>query len=145
MSDINILGIDIGKPTFHLVGHDVSGKEVCRKKLTRSKLIRYLSTLTTTIVAMKSCGGAHWLARKCQSFGHSTKLIPPQYVKPYVKTNKNDFIDADAIAEAASRPSMRFVSVKTETSQVISVIQRIRSSYLKDRTNQSGTPKDFST
>lgn len=83
---------------------------------------------------MESCGGAHWLARKCQAVSHTTKLIPPQYVKPYVKTNKNDFIDADAIAEAASRPSMRFVSVKTEESQVISVIQRVRSSYLKDRT-----------
>ena len=83
---------------------------------------------------MESCGGAHWLARKCQGFDHTTKLIPPQYVNPYVKKNKNDFIDADAIAEAASRPSMRFVSVKTEESQVISVIQRIRSSYLKDRT-----------
>lgn len=134
MSSFNILGIDIGKSTFHLVGHDISGKEVCRKKLSRSKLIHYLSTLPTTTVAMESCGGAHWLARKCQGFGHITKLIPPQYVKPYVKTNKNDFIDADAIAEAASRPSMRFVSVKNEASQVISVIQRIRSSYLKDRT-----------
>ena len=134
MSNINILGIDIGKSTFHLVGHDLYGKEVCRKKLNRLKLIRYLSTLTPTTVAMESCGGSHWLARKCQELGHKTKLIPPQYVKPYVKTNKNDFIDADAIAEAASRPSMRFVSVKTEASQVISVIQRIRSSYLKNRT-----------
>lgn len=72
---------------------------------------------------MESCGEAHWLARKCQAFGHSIKLIPLQYVKPYVKMNKNDFIDA--IAEAAYRPSMRFVSVKTEASQVISVIQSI--------------------
>jgi transposase len=83
---------------------------------------------------MESCGGSHWLARKCQSFGHEVKLIPPQYVKPYVKTNKNDYIDADAIAEASTRPSMRFVGVKTETAQVISVIQRIRSSYVKERT-----------
>ena len=83
---------------------------------------------------MEACGGCHWLARKCQEFGHKVRLIPPQYVKPYVKTNKNDFIDADAIAEAATRPSMRFVTVKPESSQVISVIQRIRSSYLKDRT-----------
>lgn len=75
-----------------------------------------------------------WLARKCQEFGHKALLIPPQYVKPYVKTNKHDFIDGDAIAEAATRPSMRFVSIKTELSQVVSVIQRIRSSYLKDRT-----------
>jgi len=134
MSTINILGIDIGKSTFHLVGHDSSGREVFRKKLSRPKLVQFLANTERTTVAMESCGGSHWLARKCQELGHKGLLIPPQYVKPYVKTNKNDFIDADAIAEAATRPSMRFVSVKTETSQVISVIQRIRSSYLKDRT-----------
>ncbi len=134
MSTINILGIDIGKFTFHLVGHDLSGREVYRKKFSRPKLIQVLSTLEITTIAMEACSGSHWLARKCQEFGHKVKLIPPQYVKPYVKTNKNDFIDADAIAEAAARPTMRFVSVKTESSQVTSVIQRIRSSYVKDRT-----------
>ncbi|KGJ88350.1 transposase IS111A/IS1328/IS1533 [Colwellia psychrerythraea] len=134
MSTIKILGIDIGKFTFHLVGHDLSGREVYRKKFSRPKLIQVLSTLEMTTIAMEACSGSHWLARKCQEFGHKVKLIPPQYVKPYVKTNKNDFIDADAIAEAAARPTMRFVSVKTEPSQVISVIQRIRSSYVKDRT-----------
>jgi len=134
MSTINIIGIDIGKSTFHLVGHDSSGREVFRKKLSRTKLILFLANTERTTVAMESCGGSHWLARKCQEFGHKALLIPPQYVKPYVKTNKNDFIDADAIAEAATRPSMRFVSIKTESSQVISVIQRLRSSYLKDRT-----------
>ncbi len=134
MSTIKILGIDIGKFTFHLVGHDLSGREVYRKRFSRPKLIQVLSTLEMTTIAMEACSGSHWLARKCQEFGHKVKLIPPQYVKPYVKTNKNDFIDADAIAEAAARPTMRFVSVKTESSQVISVIQRIRSSYVKDRT-----------
>jgi transposase len=134
MSTINILGIDIGKSTFHLVGHDLSGREVLRKKLSRPKLVLFLANTERTTVAMESCGGSHWLARKCQVLGHKALLIPPQYVKPYVKTNKNDFIDADAIAEAATRPSMRFVSIKTESSQVISAIQRIRSSYLKDRT-----------
>lgn len=134
MSTIKIIGIDIGKFTFHLVGHDLSGREVYRKKFSRPKLIQVLSTLDMTTIAMEACSGSHWLARKCQEFGHKVKLIPPQYVKPYVKTNKNDFIDADAIAEAAARPTMRFVSVKTESSQVISVIQRIRSSYVKDRT-----------
>ena len=83
---------------------------------------------------MESCGGSHWLARQCQRLGHEVKLIPPQYVKPYVKTNKNDYIDADAIAEAAMRPNMRFVSVKSEEAQVISVIHKIRSSYIKERT-----------
>jgi transposase len=132
MSTINVIGIDIGKSTFHLVGHDSSGREVCRKKLSRPKLVLFLAKTERTTVAMVSYGGSYWLARKCQEFGHKAILIPPQYVKPYVKTNKNDFIDA--IAEAATRPSMRFVSIKTESSQVVSVIQRIRSSYLKDRT-----------
>jgi len=134
MSTINILGIDIGRFTFHLVGHDLSGREVFRKKFSRPKLIQFLSTSMVTTIAMEACSGSHWLARKCQEFGHKVKLIPPQYVKPYVKTNKNDFIDADAISEAAARPTMRFVSVKTESSQGISVIKRIRSSYVKDRT-----------
>ena len=134
MSLIKVLGIDLGKSTFHVVGHDHTGREQFRRKFNRAKLLQYLSNHPETLIAMESCGGSHWLARKCQSFGHEVKLIPPQYVKPYVKTNKNDYIDADAIAEAATRPSMRFVSVKTEQAQVISVIQRIRSSYVKERT-----------
>ncbi|WP_220783469.1 IS110 family transposase, partial [Shewanella sairae] len=134
MSIIKVIGIDLGKSSFHLVAHDYNGREQFRKQLSRAKLIEFLSQTHATTIAMESCGGSHWLARKCQSFGHKVKLIPPQYVKPYVKTNKNDYIDADAIAEASTRPSMRFVSVKTEMSQVISVIQRIRSSYVKERT-----------
>jgi transposase len=134
MSLIKVLGIDLGKSTFHVIGHDHAGREVSRSKFNRAKLLQYLSNHPKVLIAMESCGGSHWLARRCQSFGHDVKLIPPQYVKPYVKTNKNDFIDADAIAEAATRPSMRFVSVKSEQAQVISVIQKIRSSYVKERT-----------
>ena len=134
MSLIKVLGIDLGKSTFHAIGHDHAGRELFRKKFNRANLLQYLSNHPKVLIAMESCGGSHWLARRCQSFGHDVKLIPPQYVKPYVKTNKNDFIDADAIAEAATRPSMRFVSVKSEQAQVISVIQKIRSSYVKERT-----------
>ncbi len=83
---------------------------------------------------MEACGGAHWLARRCESYGHQVKLIPAQYVKPYVKTNKNDFIDADAIAEASMRPNMRFVSPKSELAQVCTVVRKIRAGYLKERT-----------
>jgi len=134
MSLIKVLGIDIGKSTFHVIGHNASGQEQLKRKFTRDKLLIFLSTHPPVVVAMESCGGSHWLARKCQGFGHQVKLIPPQYVKPYVKTNKNDYIDADAIAEAATRPSMRFVSVKTQEAQVVAVIQRVRSGYLKERT-----------
>ncbi len=115
MSNIHVIGIDLGKNTFHLIGHDYSGKEVFRKKLSRPKMLLFLSAYEPVTIAMEACGGCHWLARKCASYGHQIKLIPAQYVKPYVKTNKNDFIDADAIAEAATRPNMRFTDQKTFT------------------------------
>ena len=134
MAIIRVIGIDLGKSTFHLIGHDYSGKEVFRKKLNRQKLLQLLSVHEPVIIAMEACGGAHWLARRCESYGHQVKLIPAQYVKPYVKTNKNDFIDADAIAEASMRPSMRFVSPKTELAQVCTVVRKIRSGYIKERT-----------
>ncbi|ELI1825053.1 IS110 family transposase [Vibrio parahaemolyticus] len=134
MTHAHIIGIDLGKNSFHLVGHDRHGHQLFRKKLSRPKLLEFLSTQEPVIIAMESCGGAHWLARKCQDFGHTTKLIPPQYVKPYVKTNKNDFIDADAIAEAASRPTMRFTSTKSESAQVISTIRKVRAGYIRERT-----------
>ena len=134
MHNTHIIGIDLAKHVFHLVGHDHSGKETFRKKLTRQKTLQLLSVHEPVIVAMEACGGCHWFARKCQEFGHQVKLIPAQYVKPYVKTNKNDFIDADAIAEAAMRPKMRFVSPKSEQAQISVVIRKIRSSYIKERT-----------
>jgi transposase len=134
MNNSHIIGIDLGKNSFHLVGHDQVGHQLFKKKLTRQKLLEFLSLHAPVIIAMESCGGSHWLARKCAEFGHTAKLIPPQYVKPYVKTNKNDFIDADAIAEAASRPTMRFSSAKTESAQVVSTIRKIRSGYIRERT-----------
>ncbi|TKF16253.1 IS110 family transposase [Vibrio genomosp. F6] len=134
MTTIRVIGIDLGKNTFHLIGHDYSGREVFRKKLNRQKLLQLLSVHEPVIVAMEACGGAHWLARRCESYGHQVKLVPAQYVKPYVKTNKNDFIDADAIAEASMRPNMRFVSPKTELAQVCTVVRKIRTGYIRERT-----------
>lgn len=134
MTTTRVIGIDLGKNTFHLVGHDYSGREVFRKKLNRQKLLQLLSVHEPVIVAMEACGGAHWLARRCESYGHQVKLVPAQYVKPYVKTNKNDFIDADAIAEASMRPNMRFVSPKTELAQVCTVVRKIRTGYIRERT-----------
>ena len=131
---IKVIGIDLGKSIFHLVAHDQCGKIEFRKKLSRQKLKEFLSNHPLTTIAFEACGGAHWLGRYCQQVGHRVKLIPPQYVRPYVKGNKNDFIDADAIAEASGRPSMRFVEVKSEPAQVISAIHRIRSGYIKERT-----------
>lgn len=134
MSAIKVIGIDLGKSTFHLVGHDYSGREQYRHKLSRSKLLQFISVHEPTLIAMDACCGSHWLARKCQEYGHQVKLIPPQYVKPYVKSHKNDFIDADVIAEAATRPRMRFVSPKTEQAQLGVVIRRIRTGYIRERT-----------
>ncbi|WP_394253182.1 IS110 family transposase [Vibrio profundi] len=134
MNNPYIIGIDLGKNSFHLVSHDQSGHQLFKKKFTRPKLLEFLSLHEPVIIAMESCGGSHWLARKCTEYGHTAKLIPPQYVKPYVKTNKNDFIDADAIAEAASRPTMIFTSAKTESAQVVATIRKIRSGYIRERT-----------
>jgi transposase len=117
MTSIKILGIDLGKSTFHLVGLDATESTVYRKKLTRPKLIEFITLLEPCPIAFEACGGSHWLARKCIQLGHRVKSIPPQYVKPYVKGNKNDFIDAAAIAEASSRPGMRFAPKKSESVQ----------------------------
>uniref|UniRef100_UPI000AA380BC IS110 family transposase n=1 Tax=Vibrio sp. CUB2 TaxID=2315233 RepID=UPI000AA380BC len=134
MSSIHILGIDLGKHCFHAIAHNRSGAEVLRRKFNRNQLQHFLCKIEPTTIAFEACGGAHWLARKCGEYGHQVRLIPPQYVKPYVKGNKNDFIDASAIAEAAGRPTMRFVAVKSEEAQVIAVIHRVRDGYIKERT-----------
>lgn len=131
---IQVLGIDLGKSCFHVVGHDKAGKSLFRKKLSRTKLCQFLANHPPCTVAFEACGGAHWLARKCQEFGHEPRLIPPQYVKAYRKGNKNDFNDADAIAEAVTRSGMKFVPIKSEQSQIIAAIHRIRSGYIKERT-----------
>ena len=134
MSTITVLGIDLGKSTFHLIGRDSHEQTILKKKLTRKKLIEFIVQLPACTIAFEACGGAHWLARLCQRHGHTTKLIPPQYVKPYVKGNKNDFIDANAIAEASGRPSMRFVPVKSEEAQSLAVCHRLREGFVADRT-----------
>lgn len=131
---IQVIGVDLGKSSFHLVGHDQQGRQQFRSKFSRQKLREFLANHPKTLIAFEACGGSHWLGRLCIEYGHQVKLIPPQYVKAYVKTNKNDFIDADAIAEASQRPSMRFVEVKSEQAQIIAVIHRIRSGYVKERT-----------
>ncbi len=131
---IKVLGIDLGKSSFHAVGRDVSDQPILRKKFTRQKLIQFIANLPPCLIAFESCGGAHWLARRCQFYGHDVRLIPPQYVKPYVKGNKNDFIDAAAIAEACGRPDMRFVPVKPEEAQVQAVCHRLRESFVAERT-----------
>ncbi len=117
MENIALIGIDLGKNSFHIHCQDRHGKAIYRKKFSRSKLIEFLATCPATTIAMEACGGSHFMARRLAELGHSPKLISPQFVRPFVKTNKNDFVDAEAICEAASRPSMRFVQPRTESQQ----------------------------
>ena len=113
MQNITLIGIDLGKHSFHIYCQDKSGKALLRKKFTRTKLMQFLATCPPSVVVTEACAGAHFLARRISDFGHETKLISPQFVRPFVKSNKNDFVDAEAICEAASRPSMRFVQPRT--------------------------------
>jgi transposase len=107
-----VLGIDLAKRVFHLAGMDDSGKIVLRKRLTREALMPCIAQLPPVVIGMEACGGAHYWARRFRAYGHTVKLMAPQFVKPYVKSNKNDMVDAEAIAEAVMRPTMRFVPLK---------------------------------
>ena len=131
---LSILGIDIAKNTFQLHGVDKTGNTVYKKRLPRRELSAHVSNLPTCTIVMESCGGGNYWARVFQRSGHSVKLISPQFVKPFVKTNKNDANDAEAIVEAASRPSMRFVPIKQIEQQDIQSIHRIRTRIVKNRT-----------
>lgn len=131
---IKILGIDIAKNTFQLHGADASGKMVLKKRLSRHELSAYVANLPRCTIVMESCAGANYWARIFQCSGHQVKLISPQFVKPFVQTNKNDAHDAQAIVEAASRPSMRFVPIKQVEQQDIQSIHRIRTRIVKNRT-----------
>ncbi|AJZ57001.1 transposase family protein [Paraburkholderia fungorum] len=134
MDYATLVGIDLGKQTFHVHGQDSKGKAVFRKKFGRRQLIEFLATCHSCTVVMEACAGSHFMARKLSSLGHEVKLISPQFVRPFVKSNKNDFIDAEAICEAASRPAMRFGTPKTESQQTLSVLHRVRESMVQDRT-----------
>jgi transposase len=134
MATLDILGIDIAKNTFQLHGADSVGRPVLRKRLPRHKLAAYIANLPVCTIVMESCGGANYWARVFRRGGHTVKLISPQFVKPFVKTNKNDANDAQAIVEAASRPSMNFVPVKQVEQQDIQSIHRIRTRVVKNRT-----------
>ncbi len=131
---INLLGIDIAKNMFQLHGVDYNGKAVLKKRLSRDKLVEYIANIPPCTIVMESCGGANYWARVFQRSGHTVKLISPQFVKPFVKTNKNDANDAEAITEAASRPSMHFVPIKQVEQQDIQSLHRIRSRLVKNRT-----------
>jgi transposase len=107
---LHSVGIDFGKTTFHLVATSAAGKVLLRKKFTHKQLITFTANMQNSLIGMEACSGAHFLGRILQEQGHDVKLIPTQFVKPFVKSNKNDFLDAEAIAEAVDRENMRFCS-----------------------------------
>jgi transposase len=135
-SEIKFVGIDLAKRSFHLYAADGAGRSVLSRKLTRARLSAVVAQLPACTIAMEACGSAHHWARLFRTFGHEVRLIAPQFVKPYVKSNKNDAADAEAICEAAQRPSMRFVAVKSVEQQDIQAIHRMRSLAVERRTAQ---------
>jgi transposase len=136
MSEISIIGLDLAKQVFQVHGADAKGGCVLRKQLKRCEVLRFFAKLAPCTVAMEACGTAHYWAREIAKLGHKVLLIPPAYVKPYVKRGKSDAIDAEAICEAASRPTTRFVPVKSMENQAIATLHRARDLLIKNRTMQ---------
>src|SRR5262247_1982184 len=132
--NITAVGIDLAKKIFHLVGTDITGKIVWRKRLTRHALVPFMAQLPPVTIGMEACGGAHYWARQFHQQGHTVKLMAPQFVKPFVKSNKNDMRDAEAIAEAVTRPTMRFVPIKEVDQQDIQALHRVRERLISERT-----------
>jgi transposase len=132
--ELHAIGIDLGKTVFHLVGVDSSGAVVVRKKCSRTQLLTYTANVRVHRIGMEACSGSHFLGRALREQGHDVRLMPAQYVKPYVKTNKSDYIDAEAIAEAVQRPTMRFVPIKTEEQLELQAVHRLRERWVMRRT-----------
>ncbi len=134
---ITTVGIDLAKNVFQIHAVDQRGKVVVKKQLRRNQVIPFFTNLEPCLVGMEACGSAHYWARKLELLGHTAKLMAPQFVKPYVKTNKNDAADAEAICEAVGRPSMRFVSIKNGEQQALLSVHRARQGFVKARTAQA--------
>src|SRR5688572_399821 len=134
---ITTIGIDLAKNVFQVHAVDERGKAVLRKRLRRDQVTAFFVNLAPCLIGMEACASAHHWARALQRFGHTVRLMAPQFVKPYVKTNKNDVADAEAICEAVSRPNMRFVPVKSIEQQSILSVHRARQGFVKARTAQA--------
>jgi transposase len=131
---IAVFGIDIGKNSFHVVGHDQRGAIVLRQKWSRGQVEARFANLPPCLVGMEACVGAHHLSRKLQLLGHNARLMPAKYVRPYSKGQKNDFRDAEAIAEAVQRPTMKFVATKTADQLDLQALHRVRERLVSQRT-----------
>jgi transposase len=134
---VTTVGVDLAKNLFQVHGVDERGQVALRKKLKREQMLEFFVRLPACLVGMEACGGAHFWASKLIAMGHTVKLMAPQFVKPYVKTNKNDARDAEAICEAVARPNMRFVPVKSPEQQAVLSMHRVRQGFVKTRTAQA--------
>ena len=135
--NITTIGVDLAKSVFQVHGVDKGGKAVIRKRLKRSKVLEFFVQLPPCLVGMEACSSAHYWARKLREQGHEVKLMAPQFVKPYVKANKTDAADAEAICEAVTRPTMRFVPIKSVDQHAVLSLHRARSGFVKSRTAQA--------
>ena len=131
---VHVCGIDIGKTVFHLVGLSREGHIVTKKRFSRKQLVTFAANMPTCLIGIEACPGAHFLARVLLRQGHEVKLMPAEYVRPFVKSNKNDYVDAEAIAEAVQRPTMRFVPVKTEAQLDLQALHRVRDRWMGRKT-----------
>ena len=134
MGEVTTVGLDIAKSVFQVHGVDAEGAVVVRRRLTRARVLPFFEKLAPCMVGIEACAAAHHWARLLRAFGHEVRLMPPAYVKPYVKRQKNDAADAEAICEAVTRPSMRFVEVKTPEQQSMLVLHRTRQVLIRQRT-----------
>jgi transposase len=134
---VTTASIDLAKNVFQVHGVDEHGRTVLRKQLKREQMTLFFANMPTCLIGIEACGSAHHWARKLQSLGHTVRLIAPQFVKPYVKTNKNAAADAEAICEAVGRPNMRYVPVKNVEQQAVLALHRVRQGFIKARTAQA--------
>ena len=139
--NITTIGLDLAKSVFHVVCFNEHFKEVKKRMLRRNQVLQFFTQLPPCRVGMEACASSHYWGRELRALGHEVKLIPPQYVKPYLRGNKNDYNDARAIAEASTRPSMRFVAIKTVAEQDMQAIHRMRSQCIRDRTALSNSTR----
>lgn len=134
MKEVATIGIDLAKTVFHIHGADAKGRPVFSRRLRRAQVLSFFVNLQPCVVGMEACSGAHYWARELLALGHDVRLMPPHYVKPYVKRNKTDAADAEAIAEAVMRPTMRFVPVKSPDQQAVLILHRARDLLVRQRT-----------
>src|SRR4051795_3598541 len=134
MQQVTTIGLDLAKNLFQVHGADAQGRPVLKRRLAREKVLEFFANLPPCLVGLEACAAAHYWARELRKLGHEVRLMPPPYVRPYVKTNKHDAADAEAICEAVTRPGMRFVPVKEEGQQALLMLHRVREQLLKQRT-----------